>query len=140
MLWFCRFVRPAYDVADEMKNQMCVKEETHSSPPVACLREGWNVVLVCVLKFLEERRIVFREHSEVRHLIFEVGYSLHSEAEGISAIHLAVYAAQFEHIGVHHAASENFHPSGVFAESASLSSADMAGDVHLCRRFREGEV
>ena len=92
------------------------------------------------LEFVKEPHIVFGEHAQVLHSVFQVGDAFYSHAERIAGVFFAVDSACVEHIGVDHTASEYFHPSGVLAESASLSAADMAGYVHFGRRLGEWEV
>ena len=82
--------------------------------------------LVCCLELAEEASVVLREHTQVAHLILQVGDALHTETEGIAAIHLAVYAAKLKHIGVDHAAAQYLHPSCVLAEAAAYAAADVA--------------
>ena len=43
-------------------------------------------------------------------------------------------SAIFEHVGVNHAATQNFEPAGVFAQVAALSLAT-ARHIELCRGF-----
>lgn len=91
-------------------------------------------------ELLKEADIVLGEHAEVLDLIFQVGYALHTHTEGETAVDLGVDAAGFEHIRVDHAAAEDFDPACVLAERAPLAAAEVAGDIHLCRRLGEGEV
>ena len=87
--------------------------------------------LVGALEFLEEALVVLGEEAEVLNLILKVGDTLHAEAEGVALIACGVDAVGFQHGGVNHAATEDFHPSGLLAEGASLAAADIAADVHL---------
>ena len=41
---------------------------------------------------------------------------------------------------MYHAASQDFHPSSVLAESTAFSSTDVARDIHLRRRLGEREI
>ena len=52
----------------------------------------------------------------------------------------AVDPAIIKGIGIDHAASENLNPAGVFADVAAYPATDVAADIHLSRRFGEGEV
>ena len=65
---------------------------------------------------------------------------LHTKTEGVACVHLAVYAARLEHIGVNHSATENFNPTCMLTESTTLATTDVARDVHLGARLCEGEV
>ena len=91
-------------------------------------------------KLVEEAHVIFREETEVFHLIFQVGDALYTHTEGIAFIDGGVNAISFKYSRVHHAATEDFHPASVLAESATVTSADVARNVHFCRRFGEGEV
>ena len=82
--------------------------------------------LFSALKLLKEAHIVLREQTQVGNLILQVGDTLHTEAEGITGIYLAVYAAKLQHVGVNHSAAQDFHPSCMLAESAALTAADVA--------------
>lgn len=103
------------------------------------MEEAGGLRLVGSFEFLEEACVVFGEHAEVFHLIFQVGDSLHAHSEGISAVFLAVDAVILQYGRIYHAATEYFHPSRAFAEGASLAAADVAADVHFGRWFREGK-
>ena len=91
-------------------------------------------------KLVEEAHVIFREETEVFHLIFQVGDALYTHTEGIAFVDGGVNAISFEYSRVHHAATEDFHPASVLAESATVTTADVARNVHFCRRFGEGEV
>ena len=91
-------------------------------------------------EFFEEAYVVFREKTEVLNLIFEIGNAFNTHAEGIAFVYVGVDAVGFEYVGIDHSAPEDFHPSRVFAECAALTAADVARNVHLCRRFGEGEI
>ena len=97
-------------------------------------------MLVCAFKLTQEAGVVLREHTQVLYLIFQVGDALDAHTEGVSAIHLAVDAAGFQHIRVYHTATQDFHPARAFAEGATFSSADVARDIHFRAWLREGEV
>ena len=92
-------------------------------------------------KLVEEAHVIFREETEVFHLIFQVGDALYTITEGVAFIDGGVDAVSFEYSRVHHAATEDFHPASVLAESATVTTADVArNDASFCRRFGEGEV
>ena len=50
-----------------------------------------NLFLVCALEFFQEACVVFGEHTEVFHLIFQVCDTLDTHTEGITAVYFAVY-------------------------------------------------
>ena len=89
---------------------------------------------------MEEAEVVFEVEADVVGAVFEHGHALDAEAEGEAAVLLAVDAAVVEDVGIDHAAAENLDPAGVLAEVAAGAAADVAGDVHLGGRLREGEV
>ena len=98
------------------------------------------LILVSGFEFLQESCVVFREHAQILHLVFQIGDTFDTHAESISCIDAAVYAVGFEYGRVYHAASKNFHPSGVLAEGTARSAADVATDVHFGTGFREREI
>lgn len=95
---------------------------------------------VCSHELIEESYVVLGEQTEVFHLIFQVCDAFDTHTEGISLVNVRVDAVRFEDVGVNHSASEDLHPSGMLAESTAFAAADVAGNVHFCRRFGEGEV
>ena len=95
---------------------------------------------MCCFKLAQELNIIFREHAEIGHVVFQVCDALNAKSEGIAGVDLAVDATGFENIGVYHTTAEYFHPSSVLAESAAFATADMTRDVHLCTGFGEGEI
>ena len=60
--------------------------------------------------------------------------------ESITLVHLRIDAVRLKYRRVDHAAAQDLHPTGVFAEAATLAAADVAGNVHFGRRLCEGEV
>ena len=92
------------------------------------------------LKFFEEANIVLGEHTEVLDTVFQVGDAFDAHTESEARVYLAVDAASFEHIGVNHTATQNFHPTGAFAECAALAAAEVARDVHFSRWLGEWEI
>ena len=58
--------------------------------------------------------------------------------ECISGIHFGIDATGLKHVGIDHAASENLHPTGAFAERATLATTKIAAYIHfrrwLCKR------
>ena len=81
---------------------------------------------------LVEEDVIFREETEVLHLIFQVGDALYTHTEGIASVDGGVDAVGVEYSRVYHAATEDFHPASVLAESATITAADVARNVHFC--------
>ena len=96
--------------------------------------------LVSRLELLQETNIVLGEHTQVGHVIFQVGDAFDAQTKGVTRINGAVYAAGFKHIGVYHATTKDFNPTRVFAKTTALATADVARDVHFCTWFGEGEI
>lgn len=92
------------------------------------------------LEFLQEACIVFREKAEVVDAIFQVGDTLYTHTEGISAVYFAVNAVQLQYVRVNHPAAQDFNPTCTFTEWASLAAADVAADVHFGAGLCKGEV
>ena len=108
---------------------------------IACsLFAGRGVGLVGRHEVFEEADVVFREESEVLHLVLQVRDTFYAHAECITFVNLGVDAACFEHVGVGHAATEDFNPSGVLAKTTTFAATDVARDVHFSRWLCEGEV
>ena len=80
---------------------------------------------------LDEAGIVFEVKTDVVGLVFEHGHALDAETEGEAGVLVAVDAAVFQHVGVHHAAAEDLHPAGMLAKGTAFAAADVAGYVHL---------
>ena len=76
-----------------------------------------------MLKLPKEANVIFTEHSQILDHVFEVSDAFNSHAKSIAGINRAVYTAKFKNIGIYHAASQNLYPTGVLAETASLTSA-----------------
>ena len=86
---------------------------------MACIKS------MCGLKLAEEADIVFGEHAEVLDLIFQVCDTLHTHSESKAGVLLRIYATGLKHVGIDHSATEDFNPSGVLAERATLASAEI---------------
>ena len=69
------------------------------------LLSGYGLLLFCRFKFAEEAGIVLREETKVADAIFQVGDALHTHAEGIAGIDIAVNAACIEVVRIYHTAS-----------------------------------
>ena len=89
---------------------------------------------------MQETHVVLGEHTQVGHVIFQVGDAFDAQAKGVARINGAVYAAGFKHIGVYHATTKDFNPTRVLAETTALAAADVARDVHFGTWFGEGEI
>jgi hypothetical protein len=88
----------------------------------------------------EEADIVFEIEADIPDPVKQHGSSFYSHAEGITGIFAAVDIACFQDVGIHHSASQDFEPTGIFAQGTSFSPADGAAHVHFSRRFREREI
>ncbi len=87
--------------------------------------------LVCGDEFVEEAAVVFAEEAEVFNLIFEVGDSLDTHAEGEAGVFFGVDTAGVEHGRIYHAAAKNLNPSCAFAERAAFAAAEVTADIHF---------
>ncbi len=96
--------------------------------------------LVSCLELTEEAYIVLTEQTKVTYLVLEVGNTLDTHTESITSINLAVDATSLEYVRIYHTAAKNLYPTSMLAEAASLTTADVAADVHLCTWLGEGEV
>ena len=96
--------------------------------------------LVCAFKKFEEPYVILAEKTEVLDLVLEVCDALDTHTECVTGILLAVDTAEFEYVGVYHAATENLNPAGVFAERTAFAATDITADVHLGAGLGEREV
>src|SRR5579864_789864 len=102
-------------------------------------------------KLLQKSHIPLKEQLQVIEPILQHRYAVHAHAEGEAGYFLGgggVIHNEIEHVGIDHAAAENFDPSSLLARAARLffrsgatlpaSAADEAGDEHfgagLCER------
>src|SRR5579864_3983479 len=102
-------------------------------------------------KLLQKSHIPLKEQLQIVHAINQHGDSVHAHSESEPGNFLGVVAVmlhELEHVGIDHAAAENFDPSSLLARAARLffrsgatlpaSAADEAGDEHfgagLCER------
>ena len=83
------------------------------------------------LELLQEAHIVLGEQTEVFDAVFEVGDTLHAQTEGIARLYLRINAAGLQHVRIHHTATENLYPTCALAEGATLTTAQVARDIHL---------
>lgn len=88
--------------------------------------------LVGSLELLEEAYVILGEETQVTYSVLEVGDTLDTHAECIAAVLLAVDTAVLQYIRVDHTTAKDLDPSRMLTEVTSLTSADVAGDVHLC--------
>ena len=73
--------------------------DEYANVPITVRRFHWehwhtgkfSTLLICRFEFFQEASIVFREHTEVFHLIFQVCDTLDTHTEGITAVYFAVY-------------------------------------------------
>ena len=98
------------------------------------------LILVSGFEFLQESCVVFREHTKVFHLIFQVSNTLDTHTEGVSAVYLTVDAVTFQYVGVYHTATQDFYPAGMLTERTALSATNVTTDVHFGTGFREREI
>ena len=99
-----------------------------------------RISLIGRLEFLQEARIVFREHAQVAHTILQVGDTLNTHTEGIAAVNARVDAALLQYVRVNHTAPQNLYPASVLTDSTAFAATNEARDVHLGTWLSEGEV
>ena len=104
------------------------------------MKGGMIYSLICCLELTEETYVVLAEQSQVAYLVFQVGNTLDTHTEGIASIDLAVDAASLKHVRINHAATQNLYPACMLAEAASLTTADVATDVHFSTWLGDGAV
>ena len=87
---------------------------------------------------LQPAHVRLEEGAQVWHAVFEHGEPVDAHAEGEALDLIRVEAAAAQHVGVDHAAAEDFQPVGALAE-AQLAALARTLDVHFRRRLGEGE-
>jgi len=116
-----------------------------------CKHTGWVEILGCGMvdpNVLELNGIDSKIYSgyalgmgiEVFHLIFQVCDTFDTHTESITAVYFAVNAVGFKYVRVYHTATEDFHPTGMLAERATFTTADVTTDIHFSTGFCKGEV
>lgn len=95
--------------------------------------------LIGTLKLFEEACIVLGEKAKVVDSIFEVSDTLDTHTESITCIHIGIDVARSEVVRINHSTAEDLYPPGVLTEVAAFTSANGAGDIHLCARLGERE-
>ena len=90
-------------------------------------------------ELVKKADIVFKVKPEVINAIFKHCGALYSHAECISRVFFKVNTACIENIRVNHSAAKKLKPARALTYIAAFSSADIAADIHLCRRLSEGE-
>ncbi|MNZ49220.1 hypothetical protein D3C78_669810 [compost metagenome] len=78
------------------------------------------------------------EIAQIRHAVFQHGDAVEAHAPGKALIFIRVQPTGAQHVRVHHAAAEDFHPVLAFAELDD-GAGTVALDIHLEARLREGE-
>src|SRR5262245_5365876 len=108
----------------------------HSSAQPSCKRRHleWAEAVV-----LEPAHVAFEEGAQVRHPVFQHGDAIDPHAPRKALELVWIDAAVFQHIGMHHPATENLQPILAFAETDAVLVAP-ALDVDLERRLGEREI
>src|SRR5215467_1074606 len=97
-------------------------------------------------KLLQKAHISLEDQLNVIHAVLQQGEAVDAHAKGESGDSFGVVAAvlhKFENIRIHHAATQNFDPSGLLARTAGVGTplaaapADEAGHVELRARLGE---
>ena len=74
-------------------------------------------------KLLQKAHIVFGEHAQVLYIENQVGNAFNANTKGKTRIDFRINATVFQHIGIYHAATEDFYPTGVFAKATAFATA-----------------
>src|SRR5215467_3222562 len=82
--------------------------------------------------------IGFEEGAQIGHAVFEHRYAVDAHAPGEALVLVRIEAAIAQHVRMHHAAAENFHPILAFAET-DLALVATVLDVDFERRLGERE-
>src|SRR5699024_1825273 len=91
-------------------------------------------------ELFQEPVVVLIQQTHIVDFIFQQRDTLQPHAESKSGVHFRVDTAHLEHMGMHHAASQDLDPAGSLTETASLSAAFKAGNIHLGAGLCEREM
>src|SRR5207247_7455644 len=112
---------------------------THSQRPTTALR-----------KLLQKPDVPLKEQLQIIEAVLQHRNSIYAHSKrkaGNFLLIVAVVLHELEDVRIHHAAPENFNPSGLLARAArrvfmaafAAPAADEAGDEHLRARLGERE-
>ena len=87
-------------------------------------------------ELVQEAHVAVVEETDVGNAVAQHRDSMRTHPEGPPGVPLGVHPGVLEDSRVHHATTENFHPSGPLAGGTAAAVAELALDVHL----REGSV
>ena len=85
-------------------------------------------------ELLQKPHIILGIQAQVVDAVFELADAFDAHAECKAGVFVAVDAKILQHFRMHHAAAQDLHPAGMFADAAAAAAADAAIDVH----FRAG--
>jgi len=91
-------------------------------------------------KLFQKPYIIFKKQSYIINLIFEHGYPFNSHPKSETGINLRINSTVIKNIGINHSTSQDLNPSGIFADTATFSPTNKAGDIHLCRGLCKWEI
>ena len=84
---------------------------------------------------VEEAHVALEQLAEIADAVFQHRDTVDAHAPGEALIHIGIDVAGAQHVGVHHAAAEDLHPVGAFAEAHFAGPRAVALDVDLKARF-----
>jgi len=87
----------------------------------------------------QKTKIVFEKEAQIVDSKFQHGNSLDSHPKSKTAHLVGIVPDHLEDLRVNHSGPQNFQPSGLRTNPASLSTAHYALDVHFRTGFGEGE-
>ena len=92
------------------------------------------------LELLQEADVILIEQPQVINVIPAHDHALQTHSQSKAAVFLRVDAAVAQHLGMYHAAAQNFNPALAFTQAAAFAMAVEALYVNLCGRLGEGEM
>ena len=92
------------------------------------------------LELAQEPQIAARKQTDVVDAVAHHGQARQSQAEGEAAPLIRIDAAHPQHIRIHQAARQQFHPAALLADRAAGTAANQALDVQLETGFDERKV
>src|SRR6185369_5256298 len=95
---------------------------------------------MALLEFFQKPHIVLKQQPYVVELVHQPAHPIDAEAKSESGILLRIDTNHAQHVGMHHAATTQLDPTGVFADATAAALAFEATEIKLSTRFGEREI
>src|ERR1035438_355904 len=92
------------------------------------------------LELLQEAQVAALQVAYIVDAVPHHDEARETQAEGETAPLLGIDAAGAQHVGVHQAAGQQFHPAALLADRAAGAAANQALDIQFEARFDERKI